>query len=93
MGALILPALQAASLAAADADCKDAFQDPQPFLIWPDAKRGILVAQSFDLPHVVQACANEVDLTVDLARKMGFSESLLGAIIQAHRPFAVKPKQ
>lgn len=92
-GTLVLLALQKINLAAADADCKDAFQDPQPFLMWPDAKRGTLVAQPCDLPHVVQACANEINLTMDQARKLGFDESLLTAIEQAHRQTSVAPKR
>jgi hypothetical protein len=90
MGALVLPALKEMLVASADADCKDAFQDPQSFLMWPDAKHEMLVAQPFDLPHVVQACADEIDLTMVQARKLGFDESLLGAIEQAHRDFAAK---
>jgi Deacetylase PdaC len=92
-GALVLPALQKMNLAAAHADCKDAFQDPQPFLVWPDAKGGTLVAQPFDLPHVVQACANEISLTMDQARKLGFDKNLLTAIEQAHRQTSVTPKR
>jgi hypothetical protein len=91
VGALVLPALQKMNASSADADCKDAFQNPQPFLIWPDAKHETLVAQPFDLPHVVQACANEIDLTMDQARKLGFDEALLSAIQQAHRRTVVKP--
>jgi hypothetical protein len=88
MGALILPDLAKMNLAGADADCKDAFQDPQSFQLWPDAQLDRLVAQPFDLPHVVQACANEIALTLDEARKLGFDEGLLGAIAQAHRQAA-----
>jgi hypothetical protein len=84
MGALVLPALQRINRAAANADCKDAFLDPQGFQLWPDAKHETLVAQPFDLPHVVQACANEINLTLDQARKLGFDESLLTAIQEAH---------
>ena len=89
--ALVLPALQNMNSASADADCKDAFQNPQPFLIWPDAKHQTLVAQPFDVPHVVQACAVEIDLTMDQAHKLGFNEVLLDAIRQAHSQTAVKP--
>lgn len=92
VGALVLPALEKMNLAAADADCKDAFQDPQSFLIWPDAKHGTLVAQPFDLPHAVQACAKEIDLTMDQAHKLGFDESLLAAIEEAHRQASVTPE-
>jgi len=91
-GALILPALQKMNLAAANGDCKDAFQDPQSFLLWPDAASGTLVAMPFDLPFATQACANPIKLTIDQARKLGFSESLLGAIEQANRQTGAAPK-
>lgn len=93
VGALVLPALQKMNIAAADADCKDAFQNPQSFVMWPDAKHETLVAQPFNLPRVVQACANKIDLTMDQARKLGFDESLLTAIGQAHRQTSVTPKR
>lgn len=93
MGALVLPALTKILTAAADAECKDAFQDPQSFLMWPDAQHGTLVAQPFDLPHVVQGCAKEIDLTMEQARKLGFDESLLGAIEKAHSQIAATPKR
>jgi hypothetical protein len=84
IGALVLPALQKINIAAASAECKDAFDDPQPFLLWPDAEHGTLVAEATDLPHVVQGCAEEIPLTIEQARKLGFDESLLSAIAQAH---------
>lgn len=92
MGALVLPVLEKMNLAAADAECKDAFLDPQGFQLWPDAKHETLVAQPFDLPHVVQACANEINLTLDQARKVGFDETLLAAIRQAHSETSPAPK-
>src|ERR1039457_6752545 len=85
VGVLVLPALAKINLAAANEDCRDAFQDPQPFQLWPDAKNGALVAQAFDLPHVVAACAIEIPLSMAQARALGFDEGLLGAIEQAHR--------
>jgi hypothetical protein len=85
VGALIVPALRAMTLARADEDCKDAFRDPQPYQLWPDAKSGTLIAEPFDLPHVVAVCADDLQLTPDQARKLGFDEILLSAIAQAHR--------
>jgi hypothetical protein len=93
VGALILPALQKMNIAAADASCKDAFADPQSFLLWPDAKSDTLVAQPFDLPQAVQACAQEIHLTIEQARNLGFSESLLSAIEQAHRAIVAAPQR
>lgn len=92
VGALILPALRKSLVASATADCKDAFLNPQPFLIWPDAKREVLVTQPFDLPTAVLACANEIDLTIDQARKLGFDGTLLTAIEQAHRQTGIDNK-
>lgn len=89
--ALILPALRKMSVATAVPDCKDAFQDSQSYLIWPDARHGRLVAQPFDLPHVVGACAEEIHLTMGQARKLGFDETLLKAIDQAHHRVVSKP--
>ena len=85
VGALVLPALAKIYATQAGADCKEAFQDPQSFLIWPDAKQGTLVVEAFDLPHVVQACATNLNLTIAQARELRFDESLLSAIEQAHR--------
>lgn len=88
VGALIIPALRAITLAKADKDCKDAFRNPPSYQLWPDAKSGTLTAEPFGLPHVVAACADDLALTTDEARKVGFDETLLSAVAQAHRQFA-----
>lgn len=92
IGALALPALIKMLMAGADADCMDAFENPQAFQLWPDAEKDVLVAQAFDLPHAVAACANELDLTMDQARQLGFNERLLDAIEEAHHRIASEPK-
>ena len=91
VGALIVPAMKPILLAAAASECKDSFEDPQSYQFWPDAARGRLIALAFDLPHAVAACADEIPLTPDQARKLGFDEALLGAIEQAHRQSAAAP--
>lgn len=88
VGALIVPALRAMTLAKADKECKDAFRNPQSYQLWPDAKSGTLTAEPFGLPHVVAACADDLALTADEARRVGFEETLLSAIAQAHGQFA-----
>lgn len=85
VGALIVPALRAITIAHSNEDCKDAFPSPQPYQLWPDAKSGTLTAEPFGLPHVVAACADDLHLTPDQARKLGFNQILLNAIGQAHR--------
>jgi hypothetical protein len=92
VGALIVPALLPLTRAKADADCKDAFQDPRSYQLWPDAKSGTLIAEPFDLPHVVAACADDLALTLDQARKLGFDESVLTAIDQAHKQSLAPPR-
>jgi hypothetical protein len=85
VGTLIVPALLKMSRDKADADCKDAFRDEQPYQLWPDAKSGKLIAEPFGLPHVVAACGDNLELSIDEARKLGFDDGLLKAIEEAHR--------
>jgi hypothetical protein len=92
VGALNVPALRPLSLAKADKDCKDIFHDleaPQTYQLWPDAKSGTLIAEPFGLPHVAAGCADPLALTADQARKLGFDETLLSALVQAHRQSAM----
>lgn len=84
----ILPPLEKIAVDSAETECKHAFQHPQPFLLWPDAKKETLVARPFDLPHAVQACASSIRLSIDQARNLGFDENLLHAIRQAHHSAA-----
>jgi hypothetical protein len=84
---LILPELQTIYAAAEDptSDCAGYFQDERPFVLWPDAESGTLVAQVAGLPHVALPCKNELKLTIEQARKLGFDETLLQTIEEAHR--------
>lgn len=84
-GALILPALTKFYVAHAGSDCKDAFSDPQSFLLWPDAASGTLIAEAFDLPFATQACASPLNLTPSQAHELGFTDALLAPITTAHR--------
>lgn len=84
LGALVLPALRKLAIAQAAKECRDVFDAGQSFLIWPDARHQTIVAWPFDLAHVIQACGNPVDLSLDQARKLGFREDLLDALQQAH---------
>jgi hypothetical protein len=81
---LMLPELQAIYSAAEEASCKDYFEEEQPFLLWPDAGSGTLIAEVAGLPHVAVPCKNELKLRIEQARKLGFDESLLQAIEAAH---------
>ncbi|MGA8089477.1 MAG: hypothetical protein WCA10_19550 [Terracidiphilus sp.] len=89
---LMLPELQA-TYAAADKDyCKDDFEDERSFVLWPDAESGTLVAEVAGLPHVALPCKNELKLTIEQSRNLGFDESLLQAIEEAHRIAVVGSK-
>jgi len=70
-----------------DPECKKALESlgQLEFQVWPDAKRGQLVIKPIGLPHVVQACEEDIRLSIPEARDQGFSEAILGAIEQAQR--------
>jgi hypothetical protein len=89
IGALIMPALKKMAVTNSSSNCANVFEESQSFLLWPDAEHGKLVAQPFDLPYAVQACGDEIDLSMAQARKLGFDETMLTAIEQAHRRYAV----
>lgn len=84
-GAVVLPALDKIYLAQAMPECKNAYQNPQPCLLWPDAKKNALVVFPFRLAHADIPCASELDLSIGQARTLGFSAALLDNIEQAHR--------
>lgn len=82
---ITLPALRHLYMSAAPPECRDAYDDLQRFLLWPDAKSSTLIAQAAGLAQVDQPCVNELKLTMEQARKLGFSQELLRAIEEAHR--------
>ena len=84
--ALVYPALKAMYLKDPDnaGDCQTAYDDNQSYIIWPEAKTGTLKVEAFDLPHVTQACANDMMLTIDQAQKLGFDADFLKAVAAAH---------
>ncbi len=101
---LFIPLLMKLAVLRATGDCKEAMQDfyhlgqnsDLPFVVWPDAKRGLLMTKASGLPHVVQACEEKIGLTIAEARKLGFSEDLLGSLEQAHQavlPARGKPSE
>jgi hypothetical protein len=65
--------------------CEDVYSDQQAFLIWPDAKSGKVMIQADRLPGCCDACGIEIGLAPEQARKLGFSETFLQAIRDAHK--------
>lgn len=65
-------------------ECHDIFPADQSFLIWPDAKLGAVMIQADRLPGCCEACGIEVSLTLEQARKLGFSETFLQTVAEAH---------
>ena len=71
------------------ADCKDVIDgDVQGLILWIDARRGGVVLQAVDLPHVVAACGVDVVVPLSELRKWGASPKLIDAIDAAHRMHA-----
>ena len=89
---LMLPELQKIYARAQETYCKEYFEDERPFVLWPDAESGTLAAEVAGLPHVAQPCKSEMKLTIEQARKLGFNESLLWLIEEAHRIAVDRPK-
>ncbi|MDR3725218.1 MAG: hypothetical protein P4K83_12135 [Terracidiphilus sp.] len=82
---LILPALQEMSLARATDECKDVFGKAQAYFVWLDARKNRLIAFPSIQPHVVQGCAERLELTADQTHALGFKDDLLQAIEAGHR--------
>jgi hypothetical protein len=83
------PKLDEMSRKATSGECKRVFDSAQDYQVWPDAKRGALVALATGLPHVIQGCAMELSLSANEARGLGFDEGLLEALEEAHREYLV----
>lgn len=79
------PMLDQMSKVATSDGCKEVFDSAQVYQIWPDTRKGVLIAHATGLPHVTQGCAEDLPLSSDQARKLGFNESFLAALDQAHR--------
>lgn len=84
-GAIVLPALTRFYIAHASSDCIAALSNPQPFLLWPDAKSGTLVASTFGLPTYGDIACPDLKLTPAEAHQLGFSDALFRPIIEAHQ--------
>ena len=65
-------------------ECDDIYSDDQSFLIWPDADSGKVVIQADRLPGCCEACGIRISLTLEQARKLGFSKAFLQTISDAH---------
>jgi hypothetical protein len=73
----------------AEAECRDAVTNtgtdgPPAMMAWLDAKAGGLAVQ-FDLPHVVQACADAVVIPTATLRQEGAQSVLTDALNAAHQ--------
>lgn len=88
------PALDSMLIAAADNNCKESLQEirqdpdlsPILYSVWPDAKMNDVVVKPVSLSYLnYLMCSEEVHIPLAEARKLGFSESFLQAIDEAHR--------
>lgn len=69
-------------------ECDQTYSDDQSFLIWPDANLGKVMIQADRLPGCCEACGIETGITLEQARKLGFSETFLQTISDAHKRLA-----
>jgi len=65
-------------------ECDNVYTESQPFLIWPDASSGHVILVADVLAGCCRSCDVETGLTLEQARKLGFDESFLKAIQEAH---------
>lgn len=86
-GLVAWPGLTERAKAQADGDCRDVFDEDEysSFSIGLDAQRGALVAEPAELHHVIQACADDIRLSVADLRKLGFAPELVAALDAASR--------
>jgi hypothetical protein len=70
-----------------DPECRQALESlgQMEFQIWPDARHGELIVKAIGLPHVAQACEEDIGLSIPEAREQGFREDVLAAIEKAHQ--------
>ena len=62
---------------------------PPTMMAWLDAKAASLAVQ-YDLPHVVQACADTVIIPADALKALGAQVVLTDAIALAHNAVATE---
>lgn len=82
---LSVPELLQAYKEATNHECDKTYSDDQSFLIWPDAESGKVMIQADRLPGCCESCGIEIGLTLEQARKLGFSDTFLQAIGDAHK--------
>ena len=70
-----------------DLECRKALKSlgQMEFQVWPDARHEQLIVKAIGLPHVVQACEEDIGLSIPEARAQGFREDVLAAIEKAHQ--------
>ena len=70
-----------------DPECRQALESlgQIEFQVWPDARHRQLIVKAIGLPHVVQACEEDIGLSIPEAREQGFRDDVLAAIEKAHQ--------
>ncbi len=83
-GAVNWPAVTALAKKQAQPECAEAYKENPDFALNLDARSGTLALTPSDFPHVIQACADSVDLTGDDLRKLHVAPRLIDALHTAH---------
>lgn len=69
-----------------DNDCQTSLaKENMFFMIYLDATSHRVAIAANNLPHVIQACAEEISLPADVSRRLGFPAEVLSALAQATR--------
>jgi hypothetical protein len=88
------PALDRITIARANEDCKRTLKDvedgqgssPILYSVWPEAEKNMVVVMPVSLGYLdYLTCAEEVEISPDQARKLGFAGRFLASIAEAHR--------
>jgi hypothetical protein len=92
LGVIAWRELTRRAAASAQPECRDVFADDgyDGFSIGLDARTGALTATPADLPHVIQACAEEMRLNGAALRQLGFAPELRAALAAAQRQSRAK---
>jgi hypothetical protein len=82
LGLVIWEPLQKLALAQASPECAHVFDPDAPpqFALSLDGRTGMLVASPYGLPHVIAACADDIEIDAEQARRLGVSRRITDAL-------------
>lgn len=87
IGLITWAPLSRMAIAHASVECRDALSEAEtlPFALSLDARKGMLVATAYGLPHVIAACAEPLEISPDQAKRLGVSPRITDALAAAKK--------